>query len=706
MLFEKPLTFADKLKQAKQAQFVGRKKELQLFEKALTDKNRTSLILNLYGQGGVGKSTLLDAFRNRAEENGARFLYIDSPDLSSSIEIFKSQLGNMLSVAPTINPDMDDNNLFEQIKQIAGQTNLIIAIDTFEEAGDINRWLRESFLPRLPENCLVIISGRHPLTGLWQSQPEWHDLIQPMALDNFDHKLTSHYLQLNGITKKSTIEQIWLSTAGYPLALSLSLSLSINLTRKDSRDVKAINQSGMDITTTLTQRWLREIPDTNLRPLIEAACIIRIFNQNILEAISGKQVSDDDFYKLQSCSFIRKQRNGWSVHSIVRNVLEKELSQRNPKQHKKLRMRALTSLAHAAIKASPELDRPLALHEFFYLLGDSLVRAALYGETDSNDKAYLENADNGDIAALEQYMRDWRIERGTLANINIKLFDKSRNKNIQQQIISEPREPEFINIKELITLFPGAIRILRDEKSQIKGLTIVLPINRQSINYLKSQPVMKDYFTALTEQQTNETLTPAEYASNFFVRLIDTHDPSDNKSRSALFRDLASLLLRPARFITTTPLELYQSLLKNFGFNKLDLPPQYDFGVDRPSPFFELDLRGEKLRQHLGKLIHKHIGESNTDLPLDTLLATIPVQQHATPQGRSSEKQPNILLSALSNREREVALIAVEGVANCIIASRLEISEVTIKKHMGQIFKKLGVRNRSELIKHFWSQAN
>lgn len=698
MLIDKPKTFADKLKLAKQAQFVGRKNELQLFEKALTDNNRSSLILNIYGQGGVGKSTLLDAFRHCAEENNARVLYMDCSDLSSSVDMFKSQLGHMLSVAP----DIDDDNLFEQIKQLAAQTNLIIAIDTFEEAGDVNRWLRESFLPKLPESCLVIISGRHPLSDLWQSQPEWHDLIQPLALDNFDQELTSHYLQLNGITKKSAIEHAWLSTAGYPLALSLS----INLATKETHDAETINQSNMEIATTLTQRWLRELPDINLRPLVEAASIIRIFNQNLLEAISGKQISEDDFHKLQNCSFVRKQRTGWSVHSIVRNALENELSQRNPKKHKQLRMLALNSLAHAAIKTSPELDRPQALHEFFYLLGDSLVRAALYEETDSNDKPYLENAGIGDIAALEQYMRDWRIERGTLANVDIKLFDKSRNKNIQQHITSEPREPEFIDSKELITLFPGATRILKDEKGLIKGLSIVLPINKQSVNYLKMQPVMKSYFTALTKQQKNEMQSPAENTSNFFVRLIDTRDPSDNKSRSALFRDLASLLLRPACFITTTPLELYQALLTNFGFNKLDLPPHYDFGTDRPSPFFELDLRGQKLSQHLGQLIQKHIGDDNTELPLDSLLAAIPGKNPSTDQGHSSEKQPDISLSALSNREREVALIAVEGVANCIIASRLEISEVTIKKHMGQIFKKLGVRNRSELIKYFWSQSD
>ncbi len=439
-------TFADKLNLAKQRQFVGREKELQLFKQALGNDNRTSPLINVHGQGGVGKSTLLDAFRHCTEESDAYFFYIDIADLNGSVEIFKSQLGSMLSANTAIHND----DIFKHINQIASQKNIVIAIDTFEESGDLNRWFRETFLPKLTDSCLVVIAGRHPLTDLWQSQPEWRDLIQALPLDNFDLELTKHYLKVNGISEHNAIEQAWRYTSGYPLALSLS----INLTSNKNSFLKTTSHNDVDMVTALTQRWLREIPDANLLPLIEAACVVRIFNQNSLESICGKHISETEFHELQDCSFIRKRRTGWSIHKIVRDVLEKELSQRNPERHLKLRMQALTSFAHAAIKPSPGLECIQALHEFFYLLGDSLVRAALYETSDNSEKLYIENADNTDIAALESYMQDWRMERGTLSNVDIELFDKSRNQNIHQQIVSEPREPEFINIKELLDLFP------------------------------------------------------------------------------------------------------------------------------------------------------------------------------------------------------------------------------------------------------------
>ncbi|EES74119.1 transcriptional regulator, LuxR family [Paenibacillus sp. oral taxon 786 str. D14] len=53
----------------------------------------------------------------------------------------------------------------------------------------------------------------------------------------------------------------------------------------------------------------------------------------------------------------------------------------------------------------------------------------------------------------------------------------------------------------------------------------------------------------------------------------------------------------------------------------------------------------------------------------------------------------------LTHREKEVAALASEGLTNRDIASRLFLSEVTIKKHMRSIFQKVGASNRTQLLK-------
>jgi DNA-binding CsgD family transcriptional regulator len=695
-------TIGDRLKNAKQEQFTGREAELQLFESMLAD-NSGSSILNVYGPGGIGKSTLLDAFRRHSEAAGAAYLYLDAADFGNSAELFGSRLCAIL-------PDTEQcelDCLFADIRKIARHRQVVIAIDTFEDIGDLNRWIRERFLSRLPDNCLVVIAGRHPLTDLWQSHPAWHSLISPLPLHNFDRAMTAQYLQRRGICDPSRIEHAWQFTAGHPLALSLSVPLL-------QHDAEPVSGSYLDadIVPRLTQRWLREAPDDRLRPFIEAAAIVRHFNQDLLERISDSDITANLFQQLTDCSFVRNGPYGWSLHGLVRDAVARELSQRSPERYIQLRIRALCSLAQAVIQPGMGLDRNTALQEFFYLLGDSLVRAALYNEeTQARSDLYLEGASPDDVAMLEEYMLAWRLERGVLANTEVELFDRTNNQRIPQQIISEPREPEFLDMRELVKRFPGSVRLLKDQTSHLLGLNIVLPINAQTIPYLESQPVTGRYFNSLDDEQRHELSTPTAGTENWFVRLIDTRNPGDNAARALLFRDLAALLIKPARYITTTPLELYQSLLTRFGFQRLDLPPHYDFGNDRPAHFYELDLRGERLAQHLSSLMRQQLG-TEVDLPFDTLLATVTpannaLQPEAIPEPMVEdipELVPHLPLDELTEREREVALIAVEGLPNCSIAARLDITEVTVKKHMGQIFKKLGVRNRAELIRRFWSQ--
>jgi DNA-binding NarL/FixJ family response regulator len=52
----------------------------------------------------------------------------------------------------------------------------------------------------------------------------------------------------------------------------------------------------------------------------------------------------------------------------------------------------------------------------------------------------------------------------------------------------------------------------------------------------------------------------------------------------------------------------------------------------------------------------------------------------------------------LSNREKEIVTLIGEGYRNKEIASKLCISEPTVKSHLQHIFRKLDIKNRSQLI--------
>ena len=57
-----------------------------------------------------------------------------------------------------------------------------------------------------------------------------------------------------------------------------------------------------------------------------------------------------------------------------------------------------------------------------------------------------------------------------------------------------------------------------------------------------------------------------------------------------------------------------------------------------------------------------------------------------------------IQLTALTERQRQVATLACQGLSNREIAETLSLAESTVKIHLSMIYEKLDVRSRTDLI--------
>jgi DNA-binding NarL/FixJ family response regulator len=81
----------------------------------------------------------------------------------------------------------------------------------------------------------------------------------------------------------------------------------------------------------------------------------------------------------------------------------------------------------------------------------------------------------------------------------------------------------------------------------------------------------------------------------------------------------------------------------------------------------------------------------------DLVLRLMRATQQAL-SGSPSAPLPEVDLSVLSERERQVALAVAEGRSNREVAQSLFISERTVKAHLGAVFEKLGVRDRVQMV--------
>ncbi len=65
---------------------------------------------------------------------------------------------------------------------------------------------------------------------------------------------------------------------------------------------------------------------------------------------------------------------------------------------------------------------------------------------------------------------------------------------------------------------------------------------------------------------------------------------------------------------------------------------------------------------------------------------------------RGDDEAGRVALAALTNREREMLQALADGLSDRQIAERLFISTDTVKRHMGNLFKKMGVDSRLQAL--------
>ena len=56
-------------------------------------------------------------------------------------------------------------------------------------------------------------------------------------------------------------------------------------------------------------------------------------------------------------------------------------------------------------------------------------------------------------------------------------------------------------------------------------------------------------------------------------------------------------------------------------------------------------------------------------------------------------------MGALSERESEILVLAARGLSNYRIATELNLAEGTVKRHLANVYAKIGVRSRSEAVR-------
>ena len=187
---------------------IGREREraalLELVERDMP------LVAFVHGIAGVGKSMLLQAAVVDARARGTVVVALDGRAFEPTERGFLGSLGSALGTPLTTIPDAT--------AALAGDARVLLTIDTQEQLPLIDAWLRQSFVPALPENVRLLLAGRDtPLA--WQR--DLGDLLRTIRLDNLSDEAARTMLRSAGVDAEIA-GRVAQATRGHPLSLQLA----------------------------------------------------------------------------------------------------------------------------------------------------------------------------------------------------------------------------------------------------------------------------------------------------------------------------------------------------------------------------------------------------------------------------------------------------------------------------------------------------
>jgi ATP/maltotriose-dependent transcriptional regulator MalT len=350
-----PSRLADYLNAARRAHFVGRAHEKNFFRAALAAAPPPFFVLYMYGPGGVGKSTLLREFGRMAEETGWQALYFDARNTEPLPEPFLHTLARYLD-APS------EKNLPEFLDTLPRR--LLLMVDTYETLTPLDDWMRETFLPQLPENVLVILCGRNPLAPAWRADVGWQAFLEILPLRNLAPDETRDYLSRRNIPENQQ-QTVLNFTHGHPLALSLIAETFAQRAGGDFRPLLQPEKTH-DLIQTLVKNFLQKVPGPAHRAALESCALVRVTTEPVLCEMLGTPDVHDLFNWMHDLSFIEPRPGGLFPHDLAREALLADLRWRNPDWYVELHHRARHYYTHR-ISVTTGLEQQRALFDLVFL---------------------------------------------------------------------------------------------------------------------------------------------------------------------------------------------------------------------------------------------------------------------------------------------------------------------------------------------------
>ena len=337
------------------------------------------LVAIVHGIAGVGKSMLLHAAAVDARARGTLVVALDGRMFEPTERGFLTSLGNALATPLATTADAAG--------ALAGDARVLVMIDTHEQLGLLDAWLRQSFVPALPHNVRLLLAGRDAPSA-WQR--DLGDLVRTIRLDNLSDEAARTLLRRAGVGDP-VAGRVARVARGHPLSLQLAagaLAERPGLPPEDAALGPMVEQ--------LARLYVDGL-DRMTRRALDAASVVRRTTLTLLEAM----LADDDpaelFGALRALPFVELGAEGLVIHDTVRVATSALLQASDPARHRAHR-RAAWARLRAELRTAGRSDLWRYTADMLYLVENPIVRDAFFPS--GSDEFTIEPASAADRAAL------------------------------------------------------------------------------------------------------------------------------------------------------------------------------------------------------------------------------------------------------------------------------------------------------------------
>lgn len=370
------------------------------------------LVAVVHGVAGSGKSSLLRSFRAAAVDRGASVVAIDGRAIEPT----------PVGVAGAVEAAL-----------AAAASPVVLLIDTAERLRLLDGWLRQSFLPSLPEHARVVLATRDAPGAVWRAS--FGELLRTVPLGPLSPADAAGVLRRAGLDEA---QATWVNrfVRGHPLSLQLAASA---LAERPDAPEDAVLPT---VVQELAALYLDGL-DAATRSALDASAVLRRVTLSLLGAVLPDSPPQDAFARLAALPFVELGREGLVVHDTVREAVAALLRATDP-----VRARGYRAAAWRQIRT--ELDgasgraRWASLADMLHLVEEPLVREAFFPASIQHYAVEAARADDGEailaIAARHETPEEVALVRAWWEEV------------------------------------PGAFRVARDPRGRVVAFTILCDI--------------------------------------------------------------------------------------------------------------------------------------------------------------------------------------------------------------------------------------